>query len=139
MIERALWLVCLINCGGVNGTVERVRDGDTIVMTSGEVIRYLEMNAPELDECYGDVARGANASLVVARHAELTGDTRATDVYGRTLAYVTVNGRDVGAWLLQHGYARLDIIPPDVAREDEYRSLEEDARSAAAGLWSACP
>jgi micrococcal nuclease len=115
-----------------------VRDGDTIVLDSGEVVRYLGIDTPEHDACYGDAARAANVRLVAGVDVALTDDIRCRDVYERRLAYVSAGGEDVGALLLARGLARLDIIPPNDARADAYRELADAARAGGRGLWGAC-
>ena len=125
-------------CGEAYGRVAEVRDGDTIVLESGEIVRYLGIDTPERDACFGAEARAANVQLVAARLVELADDLRCRDVYDRRLAYVSTGGEDVGALLLGRGFARLDIIPPNEARAAAYRELAEAARVAGRGLWGTC-
>ncbi len=125
-------------CGVSAGSVAQVRDGDTIVLADGEVIRYLSVDTPERDACFGAEARAANVEMVAGADIVLDDDVRCRDVYGRRLAYVSVDGVDVGAKLLERGFARLDVIPPNDARAEEYKRLAEAARSAGRGLWAAC-
>ncbi len=125
-------------CGELSGLVAQVRDGDTIVLDSGEVVRYLGIDTPERDACYGDTARVANLQMVAGARVELTDDIRCRDVYDRRLAYVSSQSEDIGASLLARGFARLEIIPPNEARATEYRELAEAARAAGRGLWGAC-
>ena len=130
-------------CGPPDGTVDRVIDGDTVVLTSGVVLRYLLIDAPETTDghhdCYGDNATAANTALVAGRRVELGYDTVCTDKYHRTLAYVNMDGIDVNAHLIAHGYACLLHIPPDGdSRAAEFAELEAEARAAGLGLWSAC-
>ena len=86
------------SCGPATATVERVIDGDTIV-AGGATIRYLLVDAPEAtggrDDCFGASASRFNADLVLGRTVELAYDVRCQDMFGRTLAYVTIDGQDV--------------------------------------------
>jgi micrococcal nuclease len=130
-------------CGPAEATVERVIDGDTIVVTGGVRVRYLLVDAPETasgsSECYGANAAQFNADLVLGRQVELGYDTACQDRFGRTLAYVSVDGQDVGRLLIERGYACVLHIPPDGdARAGEFRALEAAARAAGRGLWGAC-
>ena len=47
-------------CGPSSATVEQVIDGDTIMLSSGEKVRYLLVDAPEItnghNDCYGQDA-----------------------------------------------------------------------------------
>lgn len=125
-------------CGPSRGRVTQVRDGDTVVLDDGDVVRYLGIDTPERDVCYGDVAWQANARVVAGAELTLEDDVRCRDRYDRRLSYVSIAGIDVGAWLLGQGLARLEVISPNDTREAEYRRIVEEARAAGRGLWTAC-
>jgi micrococcal nuclease len=130
-------------CGSREANVERVIDGDTIMVSGGERVRYLLVDAPETTgghaDCYGANAAQFNADLVLGRTVQLDHDVACQDGYGRTLAYVTVDGQDVNRLLIERGYACVLHIPPDGdARADELEALESAARTARRGLWGAC-
>jgi micrococcal nuclease len=130
------------DCGPRQATVERVIDGDTIIVTGGLVIRYLLVDAPETGgraECYGANAARLNAELVLGKTVELTHDAACHDAYGRTLAYVTVADHDVNRLLIERGHACILHIPPSGdARAGELAALEAVARTLRRGLWGAC-
>lgn len=131
------------DCGPRAGTVERVIDGDTIVLSSGAKIRYLLINAPETtdghDDCYGANAARFNSDLVLGKAVQLAYDVACQDRFGRTLAYVTVDGQDVNRLMIERGYACVLHVPPDGdARAAEFAAAEADARAARRGLWGAC-
>jgi micrococcal nuclease len=130
-------------CGATEATVERVIDGDTIVLPGDVRIRYLLINAPETtnghNDCYGSNAAQFNSDLVLGKTVQLTYDVRCQDMFGRTLAYVTVDGQDVNRLLVERGYACVLHIPPDGdARAAEFKALETAAKSAKRGMWGAC-
>jgi micrococcal nuclease len=130
-------------CGETEATVTRVIDGDTIELESGVRVRYLLVNAPETtnghDDCYGQNAAQFNSDLVLNKTVHLSYDEQCTDQYGRSLAYVTVDGQEVNSLLVQRGYACVLYIPPDgAARADEFMALQLDAKNARRGLWNAC-
>ena len=91
-------------------------DGDTIIIDR-EHIRIANIDAPEIGhpKCDAELRLGKVAQR---RMAELLGtgeivvhpgdpqDGRLKDRYGRTLATVTVDGRDVGQILIGEGLAR---------------------------------
>ncbi len=59
-----------------------------------------------------------------------------TDKYGRLLAYVSVDGREVNSLMVERGYACVLVIPPNGAdRADEFVALENAAKDAGAGMW----
>jgi micrococcal nuclease len=135
----------LVACshGPDTATVTRVVDGDTIELDSGEKIRYLMINTPETtggkNECYGQNAVTFNTDLVLNKEVELRYDVEKMDMYGRTLAYVTVGDTEVNTVLVERGYACVLHIPPNGDdRLDEFNALQSAAKAAQRGLWGVC-
>jgi micrococcal nuclease len=132
-------------CGPGEGVVTRVLDGDTVDLESGVRIRYLLMDTPEIAHntseatcCFGDEARLLNESLVLNQTVTLEYDQECQDRYGRTLAYVSVGGRMVNRLMVERGFARVEIIPPNGRYAADFEALEQSAKDANAGLWGAC-
>lgn len=131
-----------------------VSDGDTIVVADASGIehsvRLVGINAPEVvhgadpGECFGTESRELARSLLPrGTPVALVADPGlpAADQYGRRLAYVEVNGVDVGRTLLDRGAVvvyelKSQAIP---TRSTPYRQAERSATAAKAGLWGACP
>lgn len=123
--------------------VRRVVDGDTIVLENGETVRYIGMDAPESVkpnapvDCYGREAAARNRELVEGKSVRIEKDVSEQDRYGRRLYYVFLeDGTFVNAALTREGYAFARSYPPDVARQDELRAAEREAREAKRGLWA---
>lgn len=123
-------------------TVDRVIDGDTIELSTGERVRYIGIDTPETVhpskpvEYYGKEASEFNKRLVEGKQVRLEFDIQLTDKYGRTLAYVyLMDGTFVNAELVKQGYARVSTYPPNVKHTDEFLSLEREARGGRRGLW----
>ena len=82
--------------------VQEVVDGDTLVCSTGQRVRLLGVDAPELarngrpQQCHAKSARRALTSLVGGRTVTLHADDGqpARDVYGRTLAYARLSGAE---------------------------------------------
>jgi micrococcal nuclease len=129
-------------CGPSKGVVDQVMDGDTIVLRSGEKVRYLMVDSPETSgtaECYGKEAREFNRQLVLEREVTLRYDEVCTDRFGRLLAYVTVDGSEVNSVLVQRGFACALHIPPNGDdRLEEFQGYQDAARSEGRGLWGFC-
>lgn len=128
-------------------TVERVIDGDTIIVSIGgrrERVRYIGIDAPEVasnggrTECYGPEAVTRNKELVAGRVVELEKDQSETDRFGRLLRYVYVDDMMVNAELVRQGFARAVRYPPDTRHAELLERLEREARTARRGLWGRC-
>ena len=132
-------------------TVTKVIDGDTIQIDTGQKIRYIGMDTPELHkprtpvQCFAELAYEKNRDLVLGKKIKLVKDVSETDRYGRLLRYIylqdktaTADGTFVNAYLVQEGYARVLTVPPDVANSDYFLKLQQQAQAQNKGLWSAC-
>lgn len=129
------------DCGPEEATVSRVIDGDTVELTTGQKVRLLLVNAPELkgDECWAAEARDFTASLLEAEAVRLTYDAQCRDKYDRLLAFVEVNGRDVSELLVERGCGCVLHIPPNGSdRVERYRELLSTAQAERRGMWGAC-
>jgi len=129
---------------GLEGTVVRVVDGDTIHVRVGarvEKVRYIGVNTPEVhhptkgEEPGGREAACVNRDLVAGRQARLELDAQTHDRYGRLLAYVWVDGAMINAELVRLGYAQVMTIPPNVRHQALFLRLQREARAAGRGLW----
>ena len=133
---------------GLDTTVERVVDGDTVVVEGGHRVRLIGVDTPETKDprkpvqCFGREAAAYVSSLLrQGTGVRLVGDVEERDAYGRTLAYVyrLADGLFVNAELVRQGYAQVLTIPPNVAHADELLALARAAREQGRGLWTACP
>ncbi len=126
--------------------VVRVIDGDTIevccVFGDREKVRYIGVDTPETHhpmrgvEPYGMEAAEANRKLVDGKTVRLEFDVQQLDRYGRTLAYVYLeDGTFVNAWLVEHGYAMVMTVPPNVKHQELFLKLQREAREERRGLW----
>jgi micrococcal nuclease len=130
-------------CGSTEAVVERIIDGDTIELEGGERIRYLMINTPETtggkNECYGSNAVQFNTDLVLGKTVTLDYDVQCQDMFGRTLAYVSVGGVEVNTEMVKRGFACVLHIPPNGdSRKDEFEALEDTAKAENRGLWGEC-
>ena len=117
-------------------TVAKVIDGDTIELTDGRRVRYIGMNTPERDQPYYKEASDTNRQLVDGKTAQLEVDVEAIDRYGRTLAYIWVDGQMANLEVVRRGFANAFTVPPNVKYEQEFRQAEREAREAGRGLWA---
>jgi micrococcal nuclease len=138
---------------GDDTVVERVTDGDTIVVGGNDVVpetrvRLIGMDAPEatgsrdgMIDCFGREATERITELVpVGTPVRLVYDVSRTDRFGRTLAYVyrRRDGLFVNLAIVRDGYAVVYTVPPDVAHAEDFRVATAAARAAERGLWGGC-
>lgn len=130
--------------------VERVIDGDTFVLESGERVRIIGVDTPEVGEPSADRATAFLAGLIEARPIYLEFDVGERDRYGRLLAYVYVENPG-GDWvaddgkryvqvshaLAAAGLADIMTVPPNVVYAEIYLDATQAARDADLGFWAA--
>jgi micrococcal nuclease len=128
-------------------TVEKVIDGDTILLTDGEEVRYIGIDTPEIyeNDCFATEAARANSDLVSGKSVTLVKDTSEKDKYGRLLRYVYVGNPDdinavfINDVLIKNGYAKVMTITPDMKFSDKFTTSESYAKQTLLGLWGKCP
>jgi len=123
------------------GTVSRVIDGDTIELSSGEKIRYLEVSTPEMSplECYAQEATQKNSELVLGKTIYIQPPTKgAKESWERTLAYVFTDEYFVFLELVKNGYAIVELYASPNEFYDLLKQAENDARLNNRGLWGKC-
>jgi len=118
--------------------VEKVIDGDTIVLEKDERVRYIGVDAPEIGEPLHEEAKEFQKKRVLGNRVRVAAcREEPRDGYGRTLAFVREGNVDVGEELLRRGLARTLFVGPcgrAVARG--YRATEREAFLAGRGIWS---
>jgi endonuclease YncB( thermonuclease family) len=135
--------------------VKRAIDGDTLQLETGERVRLIGIDTPEMhesDKLYRDSQRtqqdistikelGLRAykftkNLVEGKRVSLEFDVEKYDKYERILAYVYLkDGTFVNAKIVQEGYASLMTIPPNVKYAELFLKLYRQARDNRQGLW----
>jgi micrococcal nuclease len=127
--------------------VVAVVDGDTVAVDwqgHRRTVRLLGVDTPETVhpertvECYGPEAAAFTRRLLLGRPVQLAFDRVRHDRYGRLLAYASLDGRRFNDRLLSEGYARLMVIPPNIAHARALLGAELEARRTGRGLWGAC-
>ncbi|MEB6579971.1 thermonuclease family protein [Enterobacter quasiroggenkampii] len=120
----------------ITGKIVRVLDGDTVEIVAGNVATRVRLNgidAPEKAQPFGQRSRQALTAIVSGKTVLAVGDRR--DRYGRLLATLILNGRDINATQVSSGMAWVYRYQGN-ATEPEYLRYERDARTARRGLWS---
>lgn len=126
-------------------SVSKVYDGDTVTLSSGERVRLLQIDTPELstNECYSQEARqalvkllGASESLVLRNDPSLD----KIDRYGRLLRYVFKGKTNINLKMVEIGAAA-----PYYYRGERgiYSNIllkaAQEAKRKSLGFWKKCP
>ena len=127
--------------------VRKVVDGDTILLTNGEYVRYIGIDTPESrrknasgrwvndPKPFAKEATRLNKKLVLGKNVRLEFDVEKRDKYKRLLAYVFVDDIFVNARLIEEGLAQLLTIPPNNKYTALFKKLQKKARKEKRGLW----
>lgn len=116
--------------------VAHVNDGDTFVLSTGEQVRLLGIDAPEIGEPGGDIAKHFLEGLVLGKKVRLEKDTTDRDKYNRLLRYVYVGDIFINAELVKRGYTIAKFYPPDEKYKANFLALEALAKQNRYGLWA---
>ncbi len=111
--------------------VTSVYDGDTFWIKSGDRVRLLGINAPELDKCLGQAAKQKLSDLVFNKVIDLKEEKR--DEYGRRMALVYVDGTLVNVELARRGLAKLNYDPN--SRSEEIKLAGQNASNNNIGIF----
>ncbi|HBG81476.1 TPA: hypothetical protein DDW69_01400 [candidate division CPR2 bacterium] len=124
--------------------VKKVVDGDTVILTNDEKVRYIGIDTPETKhpkkeiQCFGKEAAARNKELVEGKKVKLERDISERDKYGRLLRYVYLEDSTfVNLLLVKEGYARASTYPPDIKHQNDFLEAEREARGNNRGLWNA--
>ena len=116
--------------------VSEVIDGDTFKTEAGSTVRLLGINAPEINDAGGDIAKQMLVCLIRGRNVRLERDLTDKDDYGRLLRYVYVDTIFVNAEMIRLGFAELRFFPPDTLYAADMKGLERTAIRNRRGLWA---
>ncbi|WFP52045.1 thermonuclease family protein [Methylomonas sp. EFPC3] len=123
--------------------VEKVFDGDTILLDDGRKVRLLGINTPEIAgriksaEAGGEQAKQWLRLKLEQRKVFLQGDVEKQDKYQRTLAYVfNENKQLINVELVKRGLATVNIHPPNLRYVNELLAAQEEAERGNIGVWS---
>jgi micrococcal nuclease len=125
----------------VDGKVVAIESGDTLTLINKKKIRHLVklagIDAPELDQPFGDAARSYLQNLVYGKYIKAVG--RRFDDSGRLRGKLLLGGRDINLEIIIAGFAWHHV---EVAAEQSltdrrlYEAAESHARRSKFNLWS---
>src|SRR3970282_1534266 len=125
---------------GSTATVERIVDGDTLVVRGGARVRLVQIDAPESgEECYAWAATRELARLTPpGTHVTLEAAPALdrVDRYGRLLRYVHTGGANVNLVLVRRGAATPWFYDGDRGRyAGRLLAAVTAARAGRRGMW----
>lgn len=125
------------NISAFEAKVVKVIDGDTITAVDAQKtsikIRLYGIDAPESKQVFGKNARQALSNAVATK--VITVVDHGTDVYGRMLGTVWLDGYDINASMVDSGYAWVYRFEGN-AIVPSYVRYEATAQQSGKGLWA---
>jgi micrococcal nuclease len=123
--------------------VERVVDGDTLLLADGVRVRLLGVDTPETKvpdlpvDPLGVEAAEFTQAYVEGKQVTLKYDLERRDRYHRVLAYVYLGDWCLNEELIRAGYSRTQTQHPySHAMKRRFLAAENEARAARRGLWA---
>ncbi|AJC93828.1 thermonuclease (SNc family) [Campylobacter volucris] len=115
----------------INAKIIKVIDGDTIEVKTNDkeiIVRLFGIDAPEKDQSYGQMSQKFLNAIVLNKEVVL--GVKDEDKYGRILAIVYLNDRDINQVMVANGYAWAYEHYSDLYVKDQ-----QLAQNAKKGLW----
>ena len=120
---------------GKEGKCVGVKDGDTIVVVIDGIqttIRLAEIDCPEKRQAFGQRAKKFTSDMCFGKEVSVVEKNK--DRYGRTIGIVYINDNTIlNKELVRAGMAWRYI---QYSEDEEYGTLEKQARAAKIGLWA---
>ncbi len=129
-------LLTTIVCFGTTTKVTRVIDGDTFETETGEKIRLIGINAPEISDIFGKEAKQYLSDLIGNKTVDLKSDTNSKDRdrYQRLLRYVILDGVDINEKMISDGFA-FAYLKYKFSKSTDYEQAQLKARDTNKGIW----
>jgi micrococcal nuclease len=125
-------------CYGTTTKVTRVIDGDTFETETGERVRLVGINAPEISDIFGEEGKQHLIDLIEGKTVDLEPDhiSNDRDRYGRLLRYVILNGDDINKQMVLDGFAFAYLkYHFEKEKEIEYKDAQLTASKNNVGIW----
>ena len=111
-----------------------VIDGDTFILSNGETVRLIGIDAPELSQPGGEESRQYLTRLILNKGITLKKGREDRDKYNRLLRFVYLGNLCINEEMIKQGYAEARYLTDDQIRE-RYIHLEIEAEITKSGLW----
>ena len=111
-------------------------DGDTFRLKTGETVRLIGIDAPELSQPGGEMSREYLTHLILNKGITLEKGHEDRDKYNRLLRFVYIDGVCINEEMIRKGYAEARYMSSEDPKREYYIQLEIKAETAKTGLWS---
>ncbi|NBV75899.1 MAG: DUF4124 domain-containing protein [Methylococcaceae bacterium] len=132
-----------INPGAGYYWVDKVYDGDTVLLSHGPKVRLLGINTPEVSGRYkaaehgGQEAKAWLTQRLAGQKIRLEGDVEAEDHYQRRLGYLfDEQGHHINVELVRYGLAMVSVFPPNLKYLSALLEAQRQAESEHLGVWA---
>ncbi len=118
--------------------VKRVIDGDTIEMDKGQIVRLVGVNAPDSGQPFEEESTEFAKKLVEGKKVKLVYDEYKSDRFGRILAYVITDNKNLSLELVRKGLAKVTIYEKrkPLIYQQQLLDAEKEAKNKKLGIWS---
>lgn len=123
-------------CFGTTTKVARIIDGDTFETETGEKVRLIGINTPEISDIFGQDAKQYLSYLIKNKTVELERDNISNDRdrYQRLLRYVILDGVDINKKMISDGFA-FAYLKYKFTKSSDYEQAQIQARETNKGIW----
>ncbi len=119
-----------------SGTVERVLDGDTFVLSGGDRVRLIGVDTPERGEPFSRAARDFADSILSGRTVRIEHDRLHRDHYDRILGYVFIDDVLFNEMLIRRGLAGVYLFKENKRYSRRFIDAQKEARREKLGIWA---
>jgi len=144
LLAASITFVQSISPSFANSNVSYVYDGDTLTLQSGEKVRLVQIDTPELSpaECYGIQARDLLRKMVGTSTIQLRKEPASSnkDSNRRLLRYVIIGSKNLNLELVRQGAAAPYFYNGERGRyANQLLKAAQLAQKNKIGLWKECP
>jgi len=132
-----LFLLAFLNAFTQTVKVKRVVDGDTYVLSTGEKVRMIGIDAPEMSTYFGKDAKKHLKQLIEGETIRIEADVmnQDKDKYGRLLRYTFLNNQDINQKMVCDGYA-IAYTRFKFNKKTQYIYCQKTATENKQGMWA---
>jgi micrococcal nuclease len=115
--------------------VVEVLDGDSFSILPDQTIRLANVDAPELEFCYGQEAKEGLGKLILGKNVKIEKTGR--DAFNRLIAFVYLNDQLINETAIENGWAKYASGGSDNNDlADLLKEKSQEAKKNKIGVWS---